>query len=135
LLVLVNAGNSSVGTFTVDRSGALLPAGAPVPDGQAAACWIAGVRDFKYVVNTGSNDVSQYRVSGDGNVTLVNPIGASGIPGATDITAANGGRFLYVLSGTSSTVYAYEIDANGSLTFLETVPVPDGANMEGIAAN
>jgi 6-phosphogluconolactonase (cycloisomerase 2 family) len=135
LLVLVNAGNSSVATFTVDRSGTLAPVAAPVSDGQAAACWITDARDFQYVSNTGSNDISQYRVGGNGSVTLVNPIAASGIPGATDSVAAGGGQFLYVLSGTSSTVYAYEVRADGSLAFLQTVPVPDGANMEGIAAN
>jgi 6-phosphogluconolactonase (cycloisomerase 2 family) len=119
----------------VDRSGTLAPVAAPVSDGQAAACWIADARDFQYVSNTGSNDISQYRVGGNGSVTLVNPIAASGIPGATDSVAAGGGQFLYVLSGTSSTVYAYEVRADGSLAFLQTVPVPDGANMEGIAAN
>jgi 6-phosphogluconolactonase (cycloisomerase 2 family) len=135
LLVLVNAGDSSVATFTVDRSGTLAPAGARVSDGQAAACWVVEARGFHYVANTASNDVSQYRVRGDGSVTLVNPTAASGIPGATDMTTANGGGFLYVLSGTSSTLYAYEVEAGGSLTLIQTVPVPDGANMQGIAAN
>jgi len=113
----------------------LVPRGAPVPDGQAAACWIVAARDFAYVANTGSNDISQYRVRGDGSAVLVNAIAASGIPGATDMTTASGGNFLYVLSGTSSTVYAYRVEGDGSLTILQTVPVPGGANMEGIAAN
>jgi len=135
LLVLVNAGNSSLATFRIDQGGALVPAGAPVSDGQVAACWIVSAHEFEYVANTGSNDISQYRVRGDGTVTLVNATAASGIPGATDMTTANGGKFLYVLSGTSSTVYAYRVEGDGSLTFIQTVPVPGGANMEGIAAN
>jgi 6-phosphogluconolactonase (cycloisomerase 2 family) len=135
LLVLVNAGNSSVATFRIDQGGTLVPAGTPVSDGQMAACWIVSAHEFEYVANTGSNDISQYRVRGDGTVTLVNPTAASGIPGATDMTTANGGKFLYVLSGTSSTLYAYRVEGDGSLTFIQTVPVPDGANMEGIAAN
>ena len=135
LLVLVNAGNSSVATFTIDPSGTLTPAGAPVSDGQAAACWIVEARGYQYVSNTGSNDISQYRVRGDGAVALVNATAASGVPGATDMTTANGGKFLYVLSGSSSTVYAYRVESDGSLTFIQTVAVPDGANMEGIAAN
>ena len=48
---------------------------------------------------------------------------------------AEGNDFLYVLSGSSATVHAYRIEGNGSLTFIETVAVPDGASMEGIAAN
>ena len=135
LLVLANAGNSSVATFTIDQGGTIVAAGAPVSDGQIAACWIASAREFEYVANTGSNDISQYRVRGDGTVTLVNPTAASGIPGVTDMTTANGGRFLYALSGASSAVYAYRIEGDGSLTFVQSVPVPDGANLEGIAAN
>lgn len=135
LLVLVTAGNSSVGAFTLDRDGALSPAGAPVTDGQAAACWIAEAREFAYVANTGSSDVSQYRIRGNGGVTLVDAAAAAGIPGATDMATASGGRFLYVLSGTTSTVYAYRVEGDGSLVFLQTVPVPRGASMEGIAAN
>ena len=65
----------------------------------------------------------------------MNATAASGVPGATDMTTANGGKFLYVLSGSSSTVYAYRVESDGSLTFIQTVAVPDGANMEGIAAN
>ena len=134
-LVLVNAGNSSLATFNIGRDGALDPAGAAVPDGQVAGCWLVSARDFHYVANTGSSDISQFRVRGDGTVALVNPSAAGGIPGATDMATASGGRFLYVLSGTSATVYAYEVEGDGSLTFLGTAAVPGGANMEGIAAN
>ena len=135
LLVLNTAGNSSLATFTVDPSGTLDPVGAPVSDGQAAACWVVEARGFQYVANTGSSNVSQYRVRGDGTVVLVNATAASGIPGATDMATADGGRFLYVQSGSSSTVFAYRVGENGSLTFIQTIPVPDGASMEGIAAN
>ena len=135
LLVLANAGESSVGTFSIGRSGDLTPRGSPVSDGQAAACWIVSAREFLYVANTGSNDVSQYRVRFDGSVELVDAVAASGIPGATDMTAAGGGEFLYVLSGTSATVYAYGVDRDGSLRLIQAVPVPGGASMEGIAAN
>ena len=135
LLVLATAGDSSVSTFSVGRDGTLVRKGGPVPDGQAAACWIVSAHEFHYVANTGSNDVSQYRVRGDATVTLVNATAATGIPGATDMTTAGGGKFLYVLSGTSSTVYAYQVQSDGSLGFIQTVAVPDGANMEGIASN
>ena len=135
LLALVTAGNSSVATFSIAQDGTLVPRGAPVSDGQAAACWIISAHEFAYVANTGSNDISQYRIRADGSVTLVNATAASGIPGATDMTTAGGGKFLYVLSGTSATVYAYRVEGDGSLTFLQTVAVPNGANMEGIAAN
>jgi len=135
LLDLVTAGNSSVATFDVGRDGVLDPVGAPVTDGQAAACWIVRARDFVFVANTGSSNVSRYRVRGDGTVVLEDATAASGIPGAIDMTTANGGEFLYVQAGTASTVYAYRVDSSGSLTLVQTVPVPDGASMEGIASN
>src|SRR5262249_13366861 len=39
-LVLVDAGNSSVSTFSIEDGGSLARKGGPVSDGQAAACWI-----------------------------------------------------------------------------------------------
>ena len=133
LLTLVNAGASSVGTFRVERDGTLTPAGAPVSDGQAAACWIVSLREFDYVANTGSGDVSQYRVSGDGSVTVVNPAAASGIPGAIDMASA-AGRFLYVESGGSGSVEVFAVAPAGSLTLIQSVAVPDGGSLEGIVA-
>ncbi len=134
-LVVANAGASSVATFSIGRDGALTARGGPVSDGQAAACWMVPARGFLYVANTGSNDVSQFRVDDDGNVTVVDATAAAGVPGATDMATANGGRFLYVLSGTTSTIYAYEVLDGGTLRFLESVAVPGGQNMEGVAAN
>jgi 6-phosphogluconolactonase (cycloisomerase 2 family) len=63
----------------------------------------------------------------------VNAIAASGIPGAIDMAQA-GGRFLYAESEVSSSVHAFSIGSDGSLTAIQTVTVPDGSSLEGIAA-
>ena len=61
---------------------------------------------------------------------LVNPIAASGIPGATDSAAR--GQTLYVQSGASSTVHVFSIGAGGALTPIQVAAVPDGGSQEGI---
>jgi hypothetical protein len=69
-----------------------------------------------------------------GTVTLVNPTAAAGIAGATDMTVAGGGAFLYNQAGLSSSVGAYGVGSGGSLTLIQSQPVPDGGSQEGIAA-
>lgn len=133
-LVLVNAGDSSLGTFTVNADGTLSTVGAPVSDGQAAACWIAAAGGYSYVANTGSGTISQFRVDGSGTVSLVNATAASGIPGPIDLASAGGGAFLYNQAGLASTVDAYAVGADGSLTLIQTQPVPGGASQEGLVA-
>lgn len=129
-MVLNFAATSSLEVFTVNRDGTITPAGAPVTDGQAAACWITPAAGFDYVSNTASGDVSQFQVSGS-NVTLVNPVAAGPINGAIDSSAAGG--FLYVQAGIEGTVHVYSIGAGGALTPVQVVQVPDGASQEGIA--
>ena len=130
-LVLNFAGTSSLETFTVNSNGTITPVSAPVSDGQAAACWITPAHGYDYVSNTGSNDISQFQVAGDGTVVLVNPVAATNIPGVTDSRSA--GDFLYAQSGLSSTVYVFEIGTGGTLTQVQVASVPDGGSQEGIA--
>jgi DNA-binding beta-propeller fold protein YncE len=133
LLSLVNAGASSVGTFRLEQDGTLTPAGAPVSDGQVAACWIVSLRDFDYVANTGSGDLSQFQVGGNGSVRLVDPAAASGLAGAIDMATASG-RFLYAESGSTGSVDAFAVAPDGSLALIQSIVVPDGGSLEGIVA-
>lgn len=129
-MVLNFAGTSSLQTFVINADGTITPVSAAVSDGQVAACWQVLAVTFDYVANTGSNDVSQFQVGG-GNVTLVNPLAASNIPGATDEAVA--GQTYYDQSSLSSSVRVFAIGSGGSLTPVQTVTVPDGASEEGIA--
>jgi hypothetical protein len=128
-MILNFAATSSLQVFTVNADGTITPAGAPVSDGQAAACWITPASGFEYVSNTASKDVSQLQISGS-SVTLVNPVAASGINGATD--AAASGSFLYVQAGLEGTVHAFAIGTGGALSAVQVVAVPDGGSQEGI---
>lgn len=133
-LTLVNAGDSSLGTFTVNADGTLTTVGAPVSDSQIAGCWIAAARGFSYVANTGSGTISQYSIDSSGTVTLINPRAATGIDGASDMTVTGGGAFLYDQASLSSSVNAYSLSSSGSLTLIQAQPVPDGGSQEGIVA-
>lgn len=131
-LILNFAGSSSLQPYTVNGNGTISPAGAAVSDGQKALCWVTSARGFDYAANTASNTVSQFRVTG-GVVALINSVAASGIPGSIDMAA--GGNALYVESGLSGSVQAFSIASDGSLTAIQTVIVPDGDDLEGIAAS
>ncbi len=133
-LALVNAGDSSLGTFGINPNGKLSAVGPPVTDGQVAACWIIAARGFGYVANTGSGTISQYSINSSGTVTLVNAAAATGISGPTDMASAAHGEFLYDQGGQSSSVNAYHVGSDGSLTLIQSQTVPDGASQEGIVA-
>ena len=130
-IVLNFAGTSSLETFTVNEDNTISPVSAPVSDTRAALCWITPAGGYLYTSNTGSGTVSQFQVLANGTVVLVNPVAASGIPGATD-SAAAGGQTLYVQSGVSSTVHVFSIGAGGALSPIQVAAVPDGGSQEGI---
>ena len=132
-IVLNFAGTSSLQTFTVNEDNSISAVSAPVSDTQAALCWVTPAAGYLYASNTASGDVSQFQVLANGTVVLVNPIAASGIPGATD-SAAVGGQALYVQSGLTSSVHVFNIGAGGALTPIQVAAVPDGGSQEGIAA-
>ena len=132
-LDLLNAAGN-LAPSRVHDNGTITPRGTPVADGQAAACWIVLARDFAYVANTASNDISEYHIADNGTVTLVNATAASGVSGATDLTES-AGRFLYAQVGLGSSVNVYAINGDGSLTWLQTAAVPGGSSQEGIVSS
>lgn len=133
-LVVGEAGASSVTTYDIDRDGTLDDPQSQ-SDGQVALCWIVEARGFFYVTNTGSNNVSGYRIDRRGRPTL---IGATGIVATTnagpiDMTTSAGGRFLYVQTGSAGTVDQFRVNRDGTLTSLGAVTgLPVG--QEGIAS-
>lgn len=131
-LVLVNAMPSSVGTYTINADNTLTARAAPVSNGQMAACWISTIRGYDYITNTGSGTISQYRISSNGKVRLLDPTAASSIAGPIDMTTA--GNFLYTQAGLSSTVEVFAVKGDGSLKLIQSQRVPGGASQEGIAA-
>jgi 6-phosphogluconolactonase (cycloisomerase 2 family) len=130
-LVAGEAGASSVTTYALGSGGTLTdPRSAS--DGQAALCWILGVGDVYFVSNTGSNDLSSFRVGADGQPTLLHAVAAATNAGPIDL--ASSGGYLYAETGINGSVDEFQVGANGTLTPIGTVAgLPPG--LEGIATS
>jgi 6-phosphogluconolactonase (cycloisomerase 2 family) len=131
-LVVVEAGMSTVSTYTINADGSLTVIGS-APDGQTAACWITAAQGFYFVANTGSANISTYSLTASG---LPGVVGAptAAAAGAIDMAVSADHRFLYAESGGTGSLLAYAIHDDGSLSLLQTVtglPTP----YEGIVAN
>jgi 6-phosphogluconolactonase (cycloisomerase 2 family) len=133
-LVIVNAAFGNLSTYTVNGNSSLSLVSAGTSDGQIAACWVTRVNGNYYAANAGSGSLSQYTITANGTVLLGNSPAATGIPGAVDMAASSDGHFLYAQSGGSSSVKAFAVNSNGSLSPLGSWTIPDGASQEGIAA-
>jgi 6-phosphogluconolactonase (cycloisomerase 2 family) len=134
-LVMGEAGASSVTTYEIRRDRTLANPQSQ-SDGQVALCWIVKAGEFYYVTNTGSNNVSGYRIDRDGRPSLIGPTGvvATTEQGPIDMTTAARGRFLYVQTGSAGTVDEFRVNGDGTLTKLGVVTgLPVG--QEGIASN
>jgi len=130
-LVMGEAGTSSVTTYEVGHDGTLTDPKSQ-SDGQAALCWITRVGPFFYVSNTGSSNISSFRLGPGGQPVLLNAVAATTSPGTID--SAKSGWFLYVETGAVGTVDEFRVGNDGSLTPIgSATDLPPG--IEGIAAS
>ncbi len=132
-LVAAEAGGSAVSTYSIGASGSLTLVGS-VPDGKAALCWISSAQGYFFGSNAGSGDVSSFGETAGGAPTLLNANAATAHTGTIDSAASPDGAFLYVESGGSGALDAFAVNANGTLTPIETLwnlPHP----YEGIAVS
>jgi len=130
---------SAVSSYLVADDGSLeviTPAAATT---ETAACWVVVTPDgrFAYTSNTGSGSISGYRVAFDGELTLLDSDGRTGVTGAgsspIDMALSRDGRFLYTLNSGSGTIAAFSVRANGSLSPRRSLSgLPAGSN--GLAA-
>jgi 6-phosphogluconolactonase (cycloisomerase 2 family) len=129
-LVSGEAGASSVTTYRVESDGTLADPKSQ-SDGQVALCWILSVHGYYYVSNTGSNTLSSYRIRADGQPVLLNAVAAKTNPGPIDLASSD--NFLYVQTGSTSSVDEFSVRSDGTLVRIGTVTgLPPG--IEGIAA-
>jgi 6-phosphogluconolactonase len=137
VLVISEAANSAVSTYKVTKKG-LNVISASLIDTQAAACWLVVTPNSKYAyaANAASGTISGYQIAKNGELTLLRPDGINGMIGAgthpIDMSFDRDGNFLYVLASGNSTVNAFRINQDGSLTFISSFSSPSGAS--GLAA-
>jgi 6-phosphogluconolactonase len=105
------ANASAVSSYTL-RNGALVLRSGSVPDFQSAACWIVVTKNgkFAYTSNTGSNNISSYRVGRDGTLTLLAAVAVATGAAPIDMALNRNSKFLYVLNATARSIDVFRVD-------------------------
>jgi 6-phosphogluconolactonase (cycloisomerase 2 family) len=130
-LAVAETGVSAVATFAVNPGGSLT-ALADVPTGQKGTCWVVSRGDQLFATNPGSASVTTLRTDASGNASIVG--NAATDAGTVDPVVSADGHFLYVETGAAGIVDEFRIAADGTLTRIGSVTVPDAVGAEGIAA-
>jgi hypothetical protein len=130
-LVSGEAMQSFVTTYAISGNGTLADPKSAT-DGQGALCWIVRARGYYYVANTMSNTLSAFRISRDGQPTLLNAVAATTEPGPIDLVASS--SYLYGQTGAGGTLDEYRVNRDGTLTKIGVITgLPVG--QEGLAAS
>ena len=134
-LLVVEAGTNAVSSYKILPDDTLQVISGSVPNGQIAACWIAGnERGDVFTDNPGTHSISAYtEMAGEGSLVLLNGVAGTGNT-PLDLSITGNGRFLYALDPTNGTVDMFHVERDGSLTDLGTVPGGFSIFAQGIVA-
>jgi len=132
-------GQGSVSSYSLSKDGTLNVISAAEATTETAACWVVVSSDgrFAYTTNAGSGSVSGYRIGFDGDISLLDPNGRTGLTGKdsapVDMALSNDGRNLYTLNAGNATISAFRVGHKGGLHRLRTLKnLP--ATVNGLAA-
>jgi 6-phosphogluconolactonase len=132
-LYVVEAATNAVSSYDILDDTTLQTISASVPNGQVAACWIAGDdRHFIYTTNPGTQSVSSYRMEQDGSLSLLQGVAGEGNR-PLDLALAENGRFLYAVDPSDGGIDMFRVAHNGSLTNLGTAPGGLSVFAQGLA--
>ena len=130
--------NGSVSAFSVNPNAKLKSLeGSPYPDGQTAPCWVEISHDGRYLftVNTGSPNISSYRISANGRLEYLSstPFKSPGSIRPFDARLDVSGEHLYVVDSAIASVSGFSV-SGGALNELTSSPsaLPTGATPFGI---
>jgi hypothetical protein len=101
-------------------------------DGQAATCWVVEANGFFYASNTGSNSISVFSETPGG--VLANTGTVPTDAGTTDMAVSPDQRYLYAQTGIGGIIDEFRTNADGSLTSIGSVTLPDGLGADGLVA-
>jgi 6-phosphogluconolactonase (cycloisomerase 2 family) len=136
-LITSEAAESAASSYAVTRDGHLQAISSDVANGQAAACWLAVSGRYAFTANAGKGNISAYRISENGALTLIgNGVAATLESGAapTDLKVSPDGLFLYVGNSLGGDVDSYLILPDGQLFKVgQTVVFPGASGMQGLA--
>lgn len=128
-----NSANGSVAVYAVDsQSGALRKGADTVSSGGVSPVALAVSPDYQhlYVANSGDNTVVHFTIADNGKLTAKDTVTLAGPP--TALTVSKSGKFLYVVSGsTSATLTEFPLSSGtiGSATAEEALTLP-GSNAD-----
>lgn len=129
-------GQSAVVSYHVNPETGVVSDAVDVFSAQNAACWVALSPDqtVGYTTNTASDTISLFTINFDGSMDSLLASGRTvrAGDGPIDLVLTQDGRNLYTLNAGDDTITAFHIQPTGSLSRLQTIDVPDGAN--GLAA-
>lgn len=131
-LVVAETGTNSIASFHLHHNGTVTAID-QAATGQAATCWVATDGTHFYTSNAGSATASGYTDHGDGTLHALGNTATDA--GTVDAATSSDGRFLYVQAGANGIVDAFRIGADGDLTAIGSITVPDAVGGEGIAAS
>lgn len=131
-------GQSTISSYQVLPNGDVEVISPAVATGQSAACWILLTRNerFGYATNTGSGNLTGFGIDGSsGEISLLDASGSTAGAGAApiDMARSRNGRFVYALNAGDDSISIFKVQADGSLSPLDTVTgLPPSTN--GLAA-
>lgn len=135
-----NALGGAMSSYIVSGFGIRLITG-PVNDLQTAPCWVAITKNgrFAYTTNTGTSNISGYKIGFNGRLILFNDGGNTASTGTgsrpIDLVVSNNSQYLYALSHGTNTISIFRINnGRGDLTPVGTVNGLS-AGGAGLAAN
>jgi 6-phosphogluconolactonase len=130
----------AMSSYNVSAGGISLITG-PVTNSQTAPCWVVVTKNgkFTYTSNTGTDNISGYRIHRNGSITLFDDGGNTASTGAgsspIDMAISIDSQYLYCLNAGNETISVFRINnRHGGLSSVQTVSgLPDGS--VGLAAN
>ena len=133
--IVSEAGPSAVSSYAV-RFGRLSTISPSVSDTQAAACWLVTTRDGRYAftVNAASSTVSSYRISTDGQVSLLQAVAARTSGGGTDAALSPDGTTLQIRLGNGN-IASYAVSHDGDLTAQQDTAGAATSGTAGLATD
>lgn len=123
------ADQSTVSSYRIGAGSAALLDG-PIATTETAACWVAVTNSgrFAYVAETGSGTITGFAVEPNGDLTLLDADGVTGVTGGSpaDLALTRNSQFLYVRTGGILDIVAFAVGADGGLTSIGSTDLPAG---------
>lgn len=136
-----NVANNTITVFLVNSNGSLTQVpGSPfsnIPGANnpiGSSCCSVGDRDFLYVANIVSGNLSGFSINSDGSLSALTgfPVAVGANPPIARCCTVGNSTFLYTTSSGDNTVSGFKINADGSLTTVPGSPFATGASPQDV---